>query len=432
MLTNMLEDAIRKWNPWWADVKNLNKLTGVDRDITHKINNTLDLTHIKDVIGVRRSGKTTILYQIVQELISDGLEPDNIVFLNFDDPDVNAASFEDLVKTVEKLNPGISHVFLDEIQQKKEWERWIRTLYDTKKFNQIFISGSASSLLSRDVGRVLSGRHITFTVFPFSFKEYLFFKGWNDFSKQNIEYHRNKILHHLKKFLENGGFPETIDKDEYQKNLVLTNVYNDVLARDITARFSTSFEIVKKIGYHLLSNVGNEFSFRSIARSTDVSIETAEKYLNFLEESFILFTIHVFSYKTKVQFKQNKKVYCVDTGLRNTVSFKFSKDLGHLAENMVFVELKRSGKEVYYWKDGNVEVDFVVKKGNQPIELYQVCWDVSSEKTKKREIGALIKALDFFKLKKAMILTEDHEEKKEIEGKQIFFVPLWKWLLLEE
>lgn len=425
----MLEESIRKWNPWWADVEVLADLSGVQRSVTKKITDVLTIPHIKDVIGVRRSGKTTTLYQIINMLTSQHIKPENIVFLNFDDPDIHAASFDDIIKTIEKTNPFLSHIFLDEIQQKENWERWLRALYDTKKYKQIFISGSSASLLTQDVGRVLSGRHVTFIVFPFSFYEYLTFVGWNNFSKDYLEYNRNTLLHHLDAYILGGGFPEIIGQTEFQKKLILTNIYNDVLSRDISSRFNASYNIAQKITYHLLSNNGKEFSYRSVASAADVSIETVEKYMGFLRESFILLTLTVFSYKTKVQFKQNKKAYCIDTGLRNAVSFKISEDRGRLAENVVFIELKRRGKDIYYWKNGKVEVDFVIKNGLKPADVIQVCWDITDKKTKRREVEGLLDALYTFQLKQGIIITEDYAAKETVDDKKITYIPLWKWLL---
>lgn len=428
----MLEESIRKWNPWWADVALLKDLSGIQRSVTTTITETLSLPHIKDIMGVRRSGKTTTLYQVINLLTTKKINPKNIMFLNFDDPDIHAVSFEQLTKTMETINPCISHVFLDEIQQKNEWERWLRMMYDTKKYQQLFISGSSASLLTQDVGRVLTGRHITFIVFPFSFKEYLAYHGLTKFTSDYLEYNRNTVLHHLYSYIDGGGFPEVIGKNEYQRKTILTNIYNDVLSRDIASRFNASYDIAQKVGYHVLTNNAREFSFRSIARATDLSIETVEKYLDFLKQSFIILSVDVFSYKTKVQFKQNKKIYCIDTGLRNAVSFKISEERGRLAENLVFIELKRRGKDVYYWKNGKGEVDFVVKEGLKPTSLIQVCWDITNEKTKKREIDNLIEAMHTLNLGQGLIITEDYSGEEIAGKKKIRFLPLWRWLLSDK
>ena len=167
-------------------------------------------------------------------------------------------------------------------------------------------------------------------------------------------------MHYQEAYIKNGGFPETINKTDSERKIILTNVHNDILSRDVSSKFGASYDIVKKISYHLSSNIANEFSYRSIANSTGYSVETIEKYLDFLKESFMLLTLDFFSYKTKIQFKQNKKAYYIDTGLRNAVSLRFSEDIGRLAENAVFIELKRRGKEVYYWKNkAGKEIDFL-------------------------------------------------------------------------
>src|SRR3989338_2857147 len=275
----MLEEGVRGWNPWWADAGSVAALTGVDREIVKGILAAVSLPHVKDIIGVRRSGKTTAMYQVVKLLISGGVAPKDIVFLNFDDPEINASSFEDIQKALAKLNPDIKYLFIDEVQQKQGWERWIRVIYDTKVFNQVFVSGSSASLLSVDLGRVLTGRHLTFTVFPFSFREVLRFSGLSRFDSNFLLYNQNRLLHHFSEYVKNGGLPEALGRTDAERKIVLTNVYTDILARDICARFGVSSGGVEKVSYHLLSNVANEFSYRSVSRATGLNFATVEKYV---------------------------------------------------------------------------------------------------------------------------------------------------------
>lgn len=426
----MLENSIRRWNPWWAEKESIIRLSGIDRELFFHIIKALALSHIKDIIGVRRSGKTTIMYQIIKSLLDKDAKPKDVVFLNFDDPELNEALFDDILKSIEKINPNAKYLFVDEVQQKSGWERWIRTLYDIRRFSQIFVSGSSASLLSQDIGRVLTGRHLTFVVFPFSFKEVLKFNGWEKFDIDFLKHNKNKLLHYQEEYIKNGGFPEILGKEDSERKIILTHSYNDILSRDISARFGASYDISQKISYHLLSNISKEFSYRSIANATGVSVETVEKYVAFLKESFLILTLDFFSYKTKIQFKQNKKAYCIDTGLRNAVSFKFSEDAGRLMENAVFIELRRRGKEVYYWKDKfGKEVDFLIKEGLRVKELIQVCWDIEDINIKKRELKGLLAACKEFKLKNGLVITEDKEGKETIDGKNIIYEPLWKWML---
>ncbi|MDF1557730.1 MAG: ATP-binding protein [ANME-2 cluster archaeon] len=426
----MLEQSIRLWNPWWAEKKMPQDLTGIKRDVTDSIIKSLDAPHIKDVIGVRRSGKTTVLYQTAAYLMDIGVAPEHILFLNFDDPAINAAPLDEILTSIYKINPKISHLFLDEIQQKEGWERWVRTLYDTKRFSQIFLSGSSASLLTKDLGRVLSGRHTTFNITPFSFKEYLKKSGWENLEPEYLIYKRKEILYYQKKYLEDGGFPETIGMDEFNQKKILTSLYSDIIARDILARFGASYDVAAKISLLMMTKSTREYSFNSVAKATHIALETAEKYIGYLKESLMINDLSVFSYKLKRQFKQNKKTYAVDTGLRNAVSFRFTSDLGKLAENTVFLELTKRGSEVYYWKSkGGYEVDFVQKMGQKVEVLLQVSWDVQNDKTRIREERSLCHACEEFGIANAMILTEDTEEIVEQNGVQISYYPLWKWLL---
>lgn len=426
----MIEDAIRKWNPWWATSDALQSLAGIKRDITPKISKMGGLRHVKDLVGVRRCGKTTVMYQIIKTLVEGGTSAKNIALLNFDDPQISSLPLNEVLDAVEKINPGTEYLFLDEIQQKDGWEKWVRVLYDTNRLKRIFVTGSSAALLSDDIGRVLTGRHLTFTVFPFSFKEYLLFLGWENFDRDFLEYNKNRIAHHLDTYIAYGGFPEALGKNEFEAKAILTHVYNDILSRDIVSRHGASFEIARKISYFLLSNAAKEFSYRKIAGALNISVETAEKYVGYLAESFMLVTLDCFSFKLLAQFKQNKKAYCVDNGLKNAVSFRISEDKGRLYENAVLMELKRRGKEVYYWKDEKKrEIDFLIKDSEKITQLIQVCGNLGDTKTKEREIKNLAEGMSQFKLKSGMIITENYEGEETVDDKKIAYIPLWKWLL---
>src|SRR5665648_177717 len=426
----MLEQTIRQWNPWWAEKKVPEGLIGIRRDVADSIIKTLGTRHIKDVIGVRRSGKTTVLYQVAEHLINTGISPNNIVFLNFDDPTISSTPFDAILDGIYKINPDISHLFLDEIQQKVGWEQWVRVLYDTMRFSQIFLSGSSASLLSQDIGRVLSGRHITFDVMPLSFVEYLRMRGWTDFEPDYLLYNRDKILYYQNAYLQEGGFPEAVGIDGFNRKKILTMLYNDIIARDIASRFGASYDVTGRICQLMLTNTTGEYSFNGIAKASQTALETAEKYIGYLKESLLIMDLPIFSYKLKSQFRQNKKTYAIDTGLRNEASFRFSSDLGKLAENVVFLELKRRGGEIFYWKGkGGFEVDFVVKAGLDVQTLIQVSWDVQNKKTRIREERSLLHAGTELGLFHGMILTEDLEEIVETDGVVMRYYPLWKWLL---
>ena len=261
--------------------------------------------------------------------------------------------------------------------------------------------------------------------------EYLLFLGWESFDRDFLEYNKNRLKHHLASYISDGGFPEILGKNEFEAKAILTHIYNDILSRDIVSRHNTSFETARKISYFLLSNAAKEFSYRKIASNLGISVETAEKYVDYLTESFMLITLNCFSFKIPVQFKQNKKIYCIDSGLKNAISFRISEDKGRLYENAVLVELKRRGKEVYYWKDEEKrEIDFLLKESEKITHLIQVCWSIDDKKTKEREIISLVEGMNLFKLKNGMIITENYESEEIVDKKKIVFVPLWKWLLI--
>jgi len=320
----------------------------------------------------------------------------------------------------------------------------------SKRFDCIFLSGSSASLLSYDIGRVLTGRHITFEVMPLSFTEYLRMRGFENIKPDYLICNREKLLHYLTAYLKEGGFPESTGLDEFNHKKILTALYNDIIARDVASGFGASYDITGRICQFMLTNTTGEYSFNSIAKNSGVTVETAEKYIGYLKESLVIMDLPLFnmkmrrtfsatgrdaeasctvSYKLKRQFKKNKKTYAIDTGLRNEVSFRFSFDIGKLAENAVFLELHRHYDEIYYWKDkGGFEVDFVVKNGQNIQTLIQVCWNADNEKTRKREENSLIRACKEFKLKSGMILTEDLCETVLRDGVTMEYYPLWRWL----
>jgi hypothetical protein len=267
-------------------------------------------------------------------------------------------------------------------------------------------------------------------VTPFSFAEYLEKRGWVNFEPDYLIYNREKLLHYQKAYIEEGGFPDVVGRDEFNRKKILTALYNDIIARDISSRFGASFDVAGKICMLMLTNSTGEYSFNSVAKASHTAVETAEKYIGYLRESLLIMNLPIFSYKLKNQFKQNKKIYAVDMGLRNAVSMRFTPDTGKLAENAVFLELKRRHEEVFYWKGkGGLEVDFVVKAGQKVQTLLQVSWDVRNEKTHHRELRSLCHACEELGLMDGMILTEDAEKTIEQNGVTVLYYPLWKWML---
>ncbi len=432
----MLSDSIRKWNPWWANKDAVAELAGIERSKLSEVKEFLNLRNIKDIIGIRRCGKTSLMYQAIRFFISSGTNPKNILLLNFDDNEIYNTDFGKLLTECRKINPDISHIFLDEVQEKDGWERWARTLYDTKEFKQIFVSGSSSSLLKSDIGRVLTGRHMTFSLFPFSFREYLIFHGWKNFEKDFLEYHKGKVLHYLERYVKEGGFPETLGKTGLERNKYLNDLFDDIIAKDVAARHRVDYDIAKRIAYYVISHSSKTMTHRSIADACNVSVDTVSKYLSFFNECFLVLTLKKYSAKLKEQMREINKYYSIDTGLAEAVGFKLSDEFSRLMENAACIELKRryidKKMEIFYWRGlQEKEVDFLVKEGLKISELMQICYSMDDADTKKREIVSLTNAMEEFNLKKGLIITWDHEREERVGGKKIICKPLWKWLLLK-
>lgn len=319
--------------------------------------------------GVRRSGKTTLLYQTINMLITSGTVPaKNILFVNCDEPEIVCRKGA-LLETVdtyrrEIATTGLIWLVFDEVQAVENWEREVKSLYD-KKTCRIIISGSSSCLLDSQVSTLLSGRYFTVSVFPLDFSEYLRFHGVTppqDAAGRAAQ--KYTITTHLKQYLKEGGFPIVVlQQDERTKQDYLRAYYDSIVYRDIIRmNVVRNQKALAGLLQYLFSTIASPYSYRRLRELLGIDIDTVRDYIHFAGMARILFEVQAFSYSLPAQARQNKKVYCIDNGLRNAVSFRFSKDEGKLAENLVFIELLRSGHIPYYWK-GEREVDFVIKSG---------------------------------------------------------------------
>ncbi len=420
------------WNMWWETHEVPEILLGRERGKSEELIDLLELREIKIVTGVRRSGKTTLLYQVIDHLLKSGVSPENILFINFEDAALAHYAPDEIYKSyLSLLNPTLDNfVFIDEAQRKPGWEHWIRKMYDLKHAVNFFVSGSSADLLKKEYSTLLTGRNISMDVFPMSFYEFLDF---SDVRVKSVELvgteTRSKVLFCLTKYLEWGGFPEVFFVDEKYKRRLLSQYFEDIIYKDIVDRYGTNPGKTRELGVYLLTNIANPVSKRKVRNALGFGLDTISDYIAYMTEAYLLYAVPIYSPSLKVQSANPKKIYCIDTGLRNSASFKFSGDIGRLAENAVFVELKRRAKEVFYWKNATGEVDFIVRDGLQIEEAIQVCWNLDSEHTRKRETRALYSAMEAFNLDSGIVITEDMEDTEEVNGKQIFFVPIWKWFL---
>ncbi|MAG02462.1 AAA family ATPase [Candidatus Pacearchaeota archaeon] len=379
---------------------------GIKREKFNEINLSPKFALI--ISGIRRCGKSTLLNQILKN-------QENFYYLNLEDPRMEGFGLKDFNKCEEIFRNKYGEngiYFFDEIQNIPRWEIFIRYLVD--KNNKVVITGSNASLLSKELGTRLTGRHIDITLFPFSFKEFLKYLNLKP------------SLNTFNRFLFDGGFPEFLKE---RNPLVLNELINDVVMRDIVNRFGIrNSSLLKKIAIFLISNVGKEFSYNSIKKTFQIkSVQTVIDYISHFEDSYILFTIPRFSYSYKQQQVNNKKVYSIDNGFSLNNSVSFSKDKGRMLENSVFLELKRRYKEIFYFQEKN-ECDFVYKNKNGKMQAIQVCYNLNEE-NQDREINGLVEAMNKFKLTRSLIITMDQEDNLEIENKKIMLKPAWKWLL---
>ena len=377
---------------------------GTPREITDKV----DLTdnHVKILTGIRRCGKSTALLQIARK------HP-HVNYFSFEDPRLSTFEVNDFFK-LEKIFGKIGNselFFFDEIQNVDGWERYVRVLHDKKQ--KVVVTGSNAKILSKELGTSLTGRQIPLEVFPFSYAEYL------------SHFNLNTGVESFSGYFQLGGMPEFLNTKNRD---VLLNLYNDLIYRDIVVRHRLrNPKTVKELGVFLATNAGKEFSFNNLAKTFELgSSNTVASYISYFEDAYLFFTVPRFCYSLKQQAKNPKKIYGIDTGLVANLSMSFSKDQGRLLENLVFIHLKRLGKEIYYYRQKG-ECDFIVSKDNKVEMAFQVCYDLNTDNL-RREVNGLAEALNELGLTRGVILTFDQKDELEKDGKTINVIPVWEWM----
>ena len=384
----------------------------------------LKYPNILAVLGIRRCGKSIFSYLLAKQ--------HNFAYINFDDERLVGLKSDDLNKILEsfyELYGDVDYIILDEIQNVGHWELFVTRLRRTKK---IILTGSNSKLLSGELSTHLTGRYLDRLLFPFSFKEFLKIKDFNE-NKVYTTKEKAEIMNFLQKYLELGGFPEVY---KFGREMI-PRIYEDILTKDILLRHNISKkEEIKKLAKYLISNSSEEVTYTRLAKLLNIKhISTISNWTSYLENAFLIFKIEKFDFKLKQQFIAPKKVYCIDSGMINSIGFRFSENKGKIIENEVALELQRRKSidksiEIYYWKDYKQnEVDFVLKRDKKIESLIQVSYINSEEEIKEREVKALLKAGKELKCNNLLVITWDYESEEKFEGKNIKFIPLWKWLL---
>ncbi len=392
----------------------------IERDQTLK---GMEKNVINVIMGPRRSGKSTFA---IHEL----LKKDHFGYVNFDDEElIELEDYDELIEKMSVVYSSPKTLFFDEIQNLKNWELLVNRL-QRQGFNLV-VSGSNANILSMEMATHLTGRHVSTTILPLSFSEFL--KAFGEITEAET-----KAKFDL--YLEWGGYPEPLAKKMDYKDY-LSTLFDSVIYKDIVKRFKirnpSAFE---NLALYVISHASNAYSYNSLAELTKVkSPNTVEKYLAYLEEAFLIFRINRFSPKIKSQIKSDKKLYCIDNGLISAKGFRIFDRPSELYENVAAVHLwKKYGKSLFYYKSqqGGYEVDFVVREGTKITQLIQVAYELDSQKTQEREFRALVTASNDLRCENLVVLTNDYEVEKTFEWfgqkRKIKCIPLWKWLVASD
>ncbi|AKB31303.1 hypothetical protein MSSIH_0613 [Methanosarcina siciliae HI350] len=393
----------------------------VEREALKKVSEFLKLPHVLVISGLRRSGKSTLLKQIRKNFY--GNRP--VYYFNFEDERLIGFVAEDfnlLYETFIELFGKSQVFFFDEIQNVEGWELFVRRMYE--RGFKFIITGSNSSLLSRELGTRLTGRYVGLELYPFSFPEFLKFKGVI-FPEEPLTEERGLIKNAFNEYLEKGGIPEYL---LFENVKLLKTFYDNILYKDILVRYGLGDEkALRELALYIFSNYATEINYSKLQKLLGLgSANTVKNYIGYLENSYMVFTIPKYDYSPKKRIYAPKKVYAIDSAFINLISFKFSRDRGKMLENLVFLELKRRNLELYYHR-ARQECDFIVTENERPVGAIQVTMVLNGNR--EREYGGLLEALEAYDLDRGLILTEGEEFEEIVKDKKIIVRPIWKWLL---
>lgn len=391
--------------------------------------NWLSSNLIKVIIGPRRAGKSVFALSLLKN------QP--FMYFNFDDEilaNTNGIALDELMKELHAVYGSTKNIFFDEIQNLPKWELFANRLQ--REGYNLVLTGSNARLLSKELATSLTGRHIPIEILPFSFKEFLRAKNIQlDPEYSSIPQKHGELLQTIEKYLLTGGFPEVVISNIDAQNY-LEILFDSLLFKDVVKRHKVKFSMqISNLGSYLLNNFASLYSLRRLQNTLNFnSVTTTEKYVNYLEEAYLIFSLLRYSPKTAQRIKSPKKIYAVDNGFISAKAIQHSPDKGKLMENLVFIELVKRGikpnSELFYYKTKNDrEVDFVVKSGIKIMELIQVCYEINMPNAEQREIKALLEASAELKAKKLTILTWDEKREIKQHGSTINLIPLAEWLL---
>lgn len=384
-----------------------NKKIGIQRELLTQIPNATGFASI--ITGIRRCGKSTLQMQLKQKDF-----PAEGIFLNFEDPRLASIETNDFERLyTEILQRKTNVLFFDEIQIIKGWEIFINQLL--REDYIVFITGSNATLLSKELGTHLTGRHFSNELFPFSYLEFL--------EHQNLE--KNEKTFEL--YAQKGGMPDFL-RTGNQK--YLNDLLDDILVRDIAIRYGIrDIRSLRQLTIYLISNIGTLVSANSLLDLFGIkSSATILDYFSYLQDSYLIEFVPLFDYSIKKQIRNPQKIYAQDLGIYHQNKISFSPNAGHILENLVYLHLRRQGKEIYYYKNKK-ECDFVATKRGVPEELYQVCAELNSMNI-ERETDGLYEAMKFFNMEIGYIITKNQNDTFTKDKMTIKAIPAWQWMSL--
>jgi len=391
------------------------------------------------LVGARRVGKTYLLFSLMKHLIKS-LSRKVFVYINFEDDrlfPLKLSELDQLTEAYFELYPEMKEqrtfFFFDEVQNVEGWERYVRRLFDTELCS-IYVTGSSSKMLSKEIATSLRGRSLNYEVFPYSFREYLNAK------QVDIDLYSSKktavIRHELLEYLETGAFPGLIEMNAVERHQALEQYIDLILYKDVIERYKISnHQLLRYLLKFLLINCGNLMSINKIyhdfrSQGWSLSKNSLYEYLEYLEDAYALFTVPMYSKNIREIQRNPRKVYALDIGLKRAVSP--SEDTGRLYEMVVFQHLRRRYKDIYYWQ-GKQEVDFFIPNTQTTnVKLINVCYDLSDSDTNNRELTGLAEAMKIMDLPEATLVSGSVEKELLVDNHVIQVVPLWKWLLSNE
>ncbi len=406
----------------------------------------LEITPVKGkatvCIGVRRSGKSTFLFQIMQRLLDGGVSRRNILYLNFFDDRLRDLRHKGLGSVTEayyslypeKKNTEKVYCFFDEIQVIDGWEPFVDRLMRTEKC-EVYITGSSADMLSNEIATQMRGRALTWEIFPFSFCEFLDHKGIDGHEPLSSK-QRLLVQKAFEDYWESGGFPEVAGLDHHLRVKTHQEYFNAVLFRDLVERHDVSHpRAVADLAHRLMDNSASMYSINGLTGYLKSLGHRAPKsavsdYMAWFEDAYFLFTVRIFDASLARANTNPKKIYCIDHAMVTSVASGILTNAGHLLENLVFMALRRVTPDVFYYKTKTGrEVDFIAIGPDRSRLLVQVCESLAAQKTRKREVTALGEAMDELNLNSGAIVTRSEEERIEVESGRIDVVPAWRFLL---